>query len=192
MLVFVFFSFVLSPCFSADEANIEPVPYSEDEFPQWTKDLRRAEIISLGAVPFAALGITIGYGTYLYKTGETEHFPNPFSKGDDSFTEEQQLKILGASLGAGLCIGVIDFTVACVPTGINTGVCMSPCGVCITPLLAPVCLHSCNNSYVIAGFACIKSSPSKRDAPFSKKLAKRDTPLIFFIYYLIYFISTNS
>ena len=105
MLVFVFFSFVLSPCFSADETN------TEDEFPQWTKDLRRAEIISLGAVPFAALGITIGYGTYLYKTGETEHFPNPFSKGDDSFTEEQQLKILGASLGAGLCIGVIDFTV---------------------------------------------------------------------------------
>lgn len=111
MLVFVFFSFVLSPCFCAEETNTEPVPYSENEFPQWTKDLRRAEIISLGSVPFVALGITIGYGTYLYKTGETEHFPNPFSKGDDSFTEEQQLKILGASLGAGLCIGVIDFTV---------------------------------------------------------------------------------
>mgnify|MGYP001105201562 CR=1 FL=1 len=46
--------------------------------------------------------------------------------------------------------GVMDFTVACVPTGINTGVCISPCGVCIIPLLAPVCLHSCNNSYVIA------------------------------------------
>ena len=42
--------------------------------------------------------------------------------------------------------GVIDLTVACVPTGIKIGVCISPCGVWITPLLAPVCLHSCNNS----------------------------------------------
>ena len=52
--------------------------------------------------------------------------------------------------------GVIDFTVACVPTGINTGVCMSPCGVCTTPLLAPVCLHLCNSSYVTAGFIYFK------------------------------------
>lgn len=111
MFFVLFFSFVVSPSFSAEETNVEPVPYADDEFPQWTKDLRRAEIISLGSVPFVALGITIGYGTYLYKTGETDHFPNPFSKGDDSFTESQQLKILGASLGAGLCIGVIDFTV---------------------------------------------------------------------------------
>ena len=42
--------------------------------------------------------------------------------------------------------GVIDFTVACVPTGINIGVCISPCGVWTTPLLAPDCLHTCNNS----------------------------------------------
>ena len=33
-----------------------------------------------------------------------------------------------------------------------TGLPISPCGVCTIPLLAPVCLHSCNNSYVTAGF----------------------------------------
>ena len=33
-----------------------------------------------------------------------------------------------------------------------TGLPISPCGVCITPLLAPDCLQTCNSSYVIAGF----------------------------------------
>ena len=42
--------------------------------------------------------------------------------------------------------GVIAFTVACVPTGINTGVCISPCGVWITPLLAPEFLSICKSS----------------------------------------------
>src|SRR5690625_1725957 len=45
--------------------------------------------------------------------------------------------------------GLIVFTVANVPTGINIGVSNEPWGVWTIPLLAPVCLHVFSNSYVI-------------------------------------------
>jgi hypothetical protein len=42
-------------------------------------------------------------------------------------------------------------TVACVPTGMNTGVSMVPCGVCSSPALARVRLHSATISKVTWG-----------------------------------------
>src|SRR5665647_2897802 len=51
--------------------------------------------------------------------------------------------------------GFMAFTVACVPTGINTGVSINPCGVFITPLLARVLLSSFNNVKVTAFFMFI-------------------------------------
>src|SRR5690625_25649 len=45
--------------------------------------------------------------------------------------------------------GLIVFTVANVPTGINIGVSNEPWGVWTIPRRAPVCLHVLINSYVI-------------------------------------------
>src|SRR5579872_6489265 len=42
-------------------------------------------------------------------------------------------------------------TVACVPTGMNTGVSISPCPVCSTPARAPVTGHSAWMSNVTCG-----------------------------------------
>ena len=42
---------------------------------------------------------------------------------------QQQIDSMNGSTSSFNSSGVIDFTVACVPTGINIGVCMSPCGV---------------------------------------------------------------
>ncbi len=43
--------FVCAPIFSLDMKDYEP--YSEDEFPKWTLDLRRAECIFFGGIPIA-------------------------------------------------------------------------------------------------------------------------------------------
>ncbi len=42
---------VCSPVFSLDMKDYEP--YSEDEFPKWSLDLRRAECIFFGGIPIA-------------------------------------------------------------------------------------------------------------------------------------------
>ena len=60
-------------------ADAEADPYEQDEFPQWAKDLRRGEIISLGSIPFVGLWVVGSYGGYKYFSGEIDSFPNPFS-----------------------------------------------------------------------------------------------------------------
>ncbi len=111
------FSFSFAPkAFSQDESdddNTDALPYEENEFPQWAKDLRRYEIVSLGSVPFTAFTITLGYGLVEYLSGATSSFPNPFDKGS-AFSQNEQIGILCASIGAGLLIGFVDL-------GINLG-----------------------------------------------------------------------
>lgn len=92
-----------------DEKTDAPAPYEENEFPQWAKDVRRLEIVSLGSVPFAALTVTLGYGAYLYYSGSSDTFPNPFDRS--SFSEGEQMKMFCISLGAGAAVGLADLAV---------------------------------------------------------------------------------
>ncbi len=88
----------------------EAEPYEEDEFPQWAKDLRRGEIISLGAMPFVGLWVVGGYGGYKYFSGESDSFPNPFSS-KDAFDKQEIWTMVGVTAGIGLGIGLTDFFV---------------------------------------------------------------------------------
>ena len=93
-----------------DSDNVTPEPYTDDEFPQWSKDLRRAEIVSLGAIPFAAISVTMAYGGYQYASGKSNSFPNPLSR-DNSYTKEEIFKLVGVSAGVGLSVGLVDFVI---------------------------------------------------------------------------------
>ncbi|MCR5764326.1 MAG: hypothetical protein K6G00_13175 [Treponema sp.] len=95
---------------SEESDDVIPEPYTDDEFPQWSKDLRRAEIVSLGAIPFAAISVTLAYGGYQYATGKTNSFPNPLSR-DNSYSKEEIFKLVGVSAGLGLSVGIIDFAI---------------------------------------------------------------------------------
>jgi len=98
-----------SPCYAADNSTATtPEPYTDKEFPQWAKDLRRTEIISFGSLPFVTLGVSIGYGGYLYYTGVLDSFPNPLKKSENSFDTDQQVTILQMSLAISLGIGITD------------------------------------------------------------------------------------
>ena len=65
--------------------------------------------------------------------------------------------------------GVMAFTVAWVPTGMYTGVSISPWGVWRRPRRAPVCLSTCRTSNLKCSF--ISLSYSNKQA--SPKLKKR-------------------
>lgn len=105
----------LTPVFAADTKSTTPEPYEEDEFPSWLKDLRRAEIITLGAMPFITLNTSLCYsfGNYAFHNFDSDYFLNPFAQGSDtsSYTSGEQAGILITSLGICLGIGITDFIV---------------------------------------------------------------------------------
>ena len=105
----------LTPVFAADTKSTTPEPYEEDEFPSWLKDLRRAEIITLGAMPFITLNTSLCYsfGNYAFHNFDSDYFLNPFAQGSDtsSYPSGEQAGILLTSLGICLGIGITDFIV---------------------------------------------------------------------------------
>lgn len=120
VIVKVIFSFMLivfitQKSFSADTADHTPTPYSDTEFATWQHDLHRAEIITLGALPFVTLDVTLAYslGGWAFSGFDNSQFVNPFAKTSDeaSFTEGEQIGIILVSLGICLGIGITDFIV---------------------------------------------------------------------------------
>lgn len=100
----------------AAEPTVTIEPYTKDEFPDWLHDLRRAEIVSLGSLPFVTLGVTLGYSLYRYFSHDmnSDYFPNPFAKSSSAarLTTDEQLGILFTSLGVSAAVGVVDFTIS--------------------------------------------------------------------------------
>lgn len=92
-----------------------PKPYEKDEFPTIFQDLRRAEIITLGSMPFITLNVSLMYsfGKYAFHGFDSDYFTNPFSTAADSssYTQDEQIGIILSSLGISLCVGVTDFIV---------------------------------------------------------------------------------
>ncbi len=98
----------LTPVFAEDTT---PKPYNKDELPQGIKDLRRFEIITLGALPFVTLDTTLAYSTYRYAMHDfdSEYKPDIFSQSN--FTQDEQLGIIITSLGVCVGIGITDLIV---------------------------------------------------------------------------------
>lgn len=88
-----------------------PEPYTNNEFPNWAKDLRRTEIISFGSLPFVTLGVTLGLGGYWYLNGDLSSFPNPFNKSSSSFTADQQVQIIELSALLSVGLGITDLVI---------------------------------------------------------------------------------
>ena len=86
------------PAFSADSSS-STTSYDDINFPQWTKDLRRTEIITLGSLPFVTIWATVGYSAYTY--GE---FRNPLNKSSDGLSDSDQKAIM--KIAAASCIGL--------------------------------------------------------------------------------------
>lgn len=82
----------------------------EIEFPQWALDLRRAEIIGLGSMPFTTMGVTFFYGAIKYFKGESNSFPNPLDK-NVSYDKQEIFSILGISFGVSALIALADFII---------------------------------------------------------------------------------
>lgn len=107
--------FHVSELFAADTSSKTAEPYKAEEFPGWMHDLRRAEIITLGAMPFVTFNISLGYSfaSYAMHGFDSNYFVNPFanSSDDNAYTSDEQMAIIITSLCISTGIGLTDFIV---------------------------------------------------------------------------------
>lgn len=98
---------------SSSASSTQAVPYGPDEFPDWQKDLRRAEIISFGALPFVTFMASIYYDVYRYydHAQDEAYLPWPLKKQDiaEPLSESEQKNVLFASIGISVGVAVFDF-----------------------------------------------------------------------------------
>lgn len=102
----------------AVEPTIQIEPYHEGEFPDWLLDVRRAEIITLGSLPFTTLSVTLAYSIYRYADNDfdQDYFPNPLAKSSSAanLTSDEQIGIITVSAALSLATGIADFIISCV------------------------------------------------------------------------------
>lgn len=95
--------------------DTNPKPYEKEEFPGFLHDLRRAEIITLGAMPFVTFNIALGYSfsNYAIHGFNSSYFVNPFANSSDenAYSSDEQLAIIVSSLCISAGIGLTDFIV---------------------------------------------------------------------------------
>ncbi len=79
-------------------AEPQPLPYASDEFPQWLHDLRRGEIITIGAFPIVYLFTQLGYNIYRYSVhgGDSQYAP----LGNPNQVPYSNSETIGVLLGA--------------------------------------------------------------------------------------------
>ena len=80
--------------------------YDDINFPQWTKDLRRTEIIAFGSLPFVTLWTTLGYSLAVKGS-----FHNPLDKSTSSFTQSAQKQIMAIAAATSIGLGLFDLTI---------------------------------------------------------------------------------
>ena len=91
----------------------EPVPYTDDEFPPWALDLRRAEIVATGTLPLTLLvaRLLYGIGRFAVKSIQAGAIDMAYapaflsSAGAVPLSRDEKLIILGAA-------GVLSSTIA--------------------------------------------------------------------------------
>lgn len=112
---FIFFAAFISLLVTSVPVFSEtPEPYGENEFPEVLKDIRRAEIITLGSMPFITFSVSMGYslGSYAFHNFDYSYFKNPFAAdSDNNYNTDEQIGIILTSLGISAGIGLTDFVV---------------------------------------------------------------------------------
>ena len=107
----LFVSLFINFCCPAFSEDTTTKPYEDDEFPQTLKDIRRFEIITIGALPFVTLDTTLAYSTYRYAKNDFDSAYQPDIFSASSFSQEEQKGIILTSVGICIGIGLTDLIV---------------------------------------------------------------------------------
>lgn len=108
-LFFILFSFSFIFSFSFADSTT-PEAYNEEEIPETLRDLRRFEIVTLGALPFVMLDTTLAYSSYSWVMNDfnSEKTPTAFASSSRFDSDEQKALVL-TSLGISIGVGLTDY-----------------------------------------------------------------------------------
>lgn len=119
--IIICFSLIFTICnpVYSEENDTTPKPYDNSEMPQGLKDLRRFEIITLGALPFVTLDTTLIWSGVRWSEHNFDmaYIPNPFMTTEGGFTQDDQIGVLLTSLSICVGIGLTDFVVNLIKRG---------------------------------------------------------------------------
>jgi hypothetical protein len=110
--LFIFVLLFASLQLTFGEEIKKPVPYKEDEFPQWLKDLRRAEIVFFGTLPFTLLVSMQGYEIARFYIHDQDplYTPWPFRSAQaPPYTFEEQMTVVGTALVISGLLALADY-----------------------------------------------------------------------------------
>ncbi len=101
------------------EGEAEPVPYSPDEFPQWTRDLRRGEIVAIGSFPVAMIvaGLLYQVGRFSYQSYRTgtaamDYAPWFLSTSNEPrYTEQERRGLIASGIGISVGVALADYII---------------------------------------------------------------------------------
>ena len=113
----IVFIVIFLPCFSAmaqssSSGSMRSSYFDMSEFPQWSRDLRRGEIVALGSFPFAYFFTTFFYDTYRYVDNGNNSLYAPWPvkpAGAIEYTQSEHFKTLGVAAGVSVAIAVVDY-----------------------------------------------------------------------------------
>jgi hypothetical protein len=108
----VFFSLYSTVSAQTSTATIIPAKeFDTSAFPQWAKDLRRAEIVAFGSFPFTIFFATFAMDTIRFSNNnwDTRYAPWPIrSSGGVEMNTNQRLITIGAAAAGSILISLAD------------------------------------------------------------------------------------
>lgn len=107
----LFSSLSISPLISYGDSKPVPEPYSRHEFSTVLHDLRRAEIIAIGAFPFTLLiaAVVYDYARWAGQGFVSKEAPFRRPLGTDPFENQEKIGISVAAVGIALSIALADY-----------------------------------------------------------------------------------
>ncbi|MDR1216473.1 MAG: hypothetical protein LBK25_07315 [Treponema sp.] len=94
--------------------NNNPLRYDPSEFPQWARDLRRFDVVTLGAFPFAFFTATFFTDTIRWSQHDWQMTYSPWPlkpAGGYETTDNEKLNVLGIAFAIALGVAVVDLIV---------------------------------------------------------------------------------
>lgn len=112
MFVLVLILFPLCAVFPQE--GTAPVPYEEDEFPLWQRDLRRFEVVLIGSFPFTMLYSSLGYGVIRWGINGFDQGYAPTLRPDADtvpLTTDEKLGVVLSGVGLSAAVAIIDLII---------------------------------------------------------------------------------
>lgn len=88
-----------------------PAPYRDEEFPPWARDLRRAEVVAFGALPFTVFFAHFAVDSYRFADHgwDQRYAPWPLKPAAAvELPEDQRIAVFAAGCAAAVLVAVVD------------------------------------------------------------------------------------